>query len=85
MENPTTLEFDYDEQHKPEDLDNNPPEENHGALEDELSVTASSSHDYEGALPDAEGSPDGIFWGMLAAFCFLAGLSIGLVLYFKSK
>ena len=85
MEHPTTLEVDYDEAHKLEGDEYITPEE-HVSLEEELSVVATESSDsFTDALPDVEGSPDNIFWGILAAFCFLAGLSIGLVLYFKSK
>ena len=85
--NPTTLDFDYDDHHPSEEPEHAATEETHGTLEDGLDVIESAAtHGHEDALPDAvEGSADGIFWGIMAALCFLAGLSIGLVLYFKSK
>ncbi|KAK8380338.1 hypothetical protein O3P69_016742 [Scylla paramamosain] len=78
MDTPATLDVDYDEEHHSEGA------AQLEALEDQLSLHSSTSGE-EHVLPDAGGSPDGIFWGILAAFCILAGLSIGLALYLKSS
>ncbi|XP_063882716.1 histone-lysine N-methyltransferase SETD1B-A-like isoform X2 [Scylla paramamosain] len=73
MDTPATLDVDYDEEHHSEGA------AQLEALEDQLSLHSSTSGE-EHVLPDAGGSPDGIFWGILAAFCILAGsfaLTIG--------
>ena len=77
MDTPATIEVNYDEEHQEGAAQV-------GALEEE-EVSLHSSSDHEQGLPDAGGSPDGIIWGILAAFGILAGFSIALAFYLKSK
>ncbi|XP_063882717.1 uncharacterized protein DDB_G0280579-like isoform X3 [Scylla paramamosain] len=59
MDTPATLDVDYDEEHHSEGA------AQLEALEDQLSLHSSTSGE-EHVLPDAGGSPDGIFWGSFA-------------------